>query len=111
MTGRRWTEEEIRRLRAFYLSDASMERLSEAFPGRTLQAVRQKASRLGLRRMASQPQYPSSPILLCRGEGGAEGLLLRCSNCGSWIRVSLEKGSRDEKIGCGGCGYILKLAE
>jgi predicted Zn finger-like uncharacterized protein len=111
MSRRRWTEEEISRLRAFYASDASLDRLSAAFPDRTLHAIRQKASRLGLRRMISQPQPPSSPILLCRGEGASEGLLLRCSNCGAWIRVTLDGGPGNDKIRCRDCGYIIHLAE
>lgn len=106
---RRWTEEEISKLRAYYASDAPIDSLIQALPGRSIQAIRQKASRLGLRRMASQPEYPSPPILLCR-EGASEGLLLRCSNCGSWIRVELRGGSDGEKIICGSCGYILRLA-
>lgn len=108
MSRRRWTEEEINRLRAFYSSDTSIGSLSEALPGRTIHAIRQKASRLGLRREASQPQYPSS-ILLCRGGGSSEGLLLKCSNCGNWIRV--DQVSNGEEIRCGGCGYILHFVE
>ncbi len=110
MSRRRWTEEEISRLRAFYSSDASIGSLSEALPGRSIHAIRQKASRLGLRRESSQPQYPSS-ILLCRGEGGSEGLLLKCSNCGNWIKVGLKEVSNGEEIRCGGCGYILHFVE
>ncbi|MEM2893502.1 MAG: hypothetical protein QW638_04600 [Candidatus Bathyarchaeia archaeon] len=111
MSRRRWTEEEINRLRAHYSSDVSIDSLSEALPGRTTQAIRQKASRLGLRREVPQPRYLHSPILVCRGEGDYEGLLIRCSNCGSWMRVDLRKGSSDEKIRCEGCGCTLHSAE
>lgn len=110
MSRRRWSEEEINRLRSLYVTEVSTDLLSQAFPGRTLQAIRQKASRLGLRRMASQLESPSSPILLCRREGVSEALLLRCSNCRSWIRVDIKRASKDEKIICGSCGHIFHLA-
>jgi len=87
---RPWTEEEVWKLRRLYPSEVSFEEIVEAFPNRTPNAIRLKASRLGLKRPTPPSALCRSPtILLCsEGDGSSNGYLFRCSECGSWIRVN-----------------------
>lgn len=107
-----WTEEEIGRLRRLYPSERSFDEIVEAFPNRTSNAIRVKASRLDLRR----PTLPSSvcqsqTILLCSAGGGEyKGYLFRCSDCGSWIQVNDEEETDGGSIVvCGNCGSTRYL--
>jgi len=99
-----WTREEIGRLKRLYPSERSFEEIVKAFPHRTSNAVRLKASRLGLRRPTiTVSACPSQTILICSEGGEHNGYLFRCSNCGSWIQVDnriLDGGA----ITCRMCG-------
>ena len=45
-----WTDEEVERLKELYTSNKTFEEIAERFPLRTDNAIRLKASRLGLKR-------------------------------------------------------------
>lgn len=100
-----WTEDEVWRLRRLYPSGISFEEVAEAFPKRTANAVRLKASRLGLRRPTiPAPFFRSSTILPCsEGNGRSKGYLFRCGECSSWTQF---KGENEASgvIVCGNCG-------
>lgn len=110
---RKWTEEEIDRLRRLYTSERSFDEIVEVFPERTTNAIRQKASRLGVKR----PTLPSSlcqssNILLCsEGNGNSKGYLFRCSECGSWIQVDGEDEASDRIIVCSTCHATSYIVE
>jgi len=100
-----WTEDEVGRLRRLYPSEISFEEVVEAFPNRTTNAVRLKASRLGLRRPTiPAPSFRSSTILQCsEGNGGSKGYLFRCGECSSWTQLKGENEAGGVIV-CGSCG-------
>ena len=109
-----WTEDEVGKLRSIYPSDRAFEEIVKAFPNRTPNAIRLKASRLGLKR----PTIPSSvcqshTVLLCSEGGGKfNGYLFRCGDCGSWIQVNREEGvANGGLVVCGTCGSKCYLVE
>lgn len=101
----KWTEDETRKLMRLYPSEICFEEIVDAFPNRTPNAVRLKASRLGLKR----PTLPasllqSSTVLSCsEGNGDSIGYLFRCGECSSWMQL---RGDDEVKsvIVCGNCG-------
>ena len=100
-----WTENEIERLKWLYPSDRPFEEIVEAFPERTSNAIRIKASRLGLRRPTIPSSFGSSTILLCsEGNEVSKGYLFRCGECSNWIQVNGEDDAKGDVIVCGNCG-------
>ena len=99
-----WTEEEKGRLKSLYSCETEFEEIVVALPGRTLNAIRMKASRLGLRRpiVLELPSQPS--MLLCIESGRSNGYVLSCSDCGNWIHL---KGSGP--MICSECGATCRL--
>lgn len=102
-----WTEKEVGRLRILYESLGSFEDVARAFPGRTINAIRQKASRLGLRRpLVTSPLCESQTVLQCyNGDGDSEDYLFKCGSCGKWILVDLEE-VEDKTIVCPDCATV-----
>jgi len=99
-----WTEEELGRLKHLYTSEQSFEEIIMAFPQRTPNAIRLKASRLGLRRPTISSSLLPSSILLCsEANGNSRGYLYRCRECGSWIQVNQEDEGSDNTVVCGNC--------
>ena len=107
-----WTEAEIQRLKLLYPSEKLFDEVVEAFPARTSNAIRIKASRLGLRRPTPASDVRSRGILLIsEGNGGHSNYLLRCSDCGSWIKVNGDDGKEESSIAvCDKCGSICFLS-
>ena len=101
---RRWTREEIERLKALYASDIPFEEIVKAFPGRSPNAIRLKASRLGLRRL----HPPAEARSLIVQEGDVERLLVKCGVCGHWMEV--EDADRGFIL-CERCGSPCSLPE
>lgn len=105
---RLWTEEEIKKLELLYISEGTFEEIVSAFPKRSANAIRQKASRLGLRRPTISPSlFNSQTVLRCsNGNEEAEEYLFKCSGCGSWVHMN----SYDENrvIVCRQCQTIYK---
>jgi len=46
----KWTNEEIKLLEELYSSELTIEEIAEYFPGRSINAIRLKASRMGFKR-------------------------------------------------------------
>jgi DNA-directed RNA polymerase subunit RPC12/RpoP len=106
-SGMLWTEKEVSRLRILYESLGSFEEVAKAFPSRTANAIRQKASRLGLKRpLVTSPFCESQTVLQCSNGGGdSEEYLFKCGSCGKWILVDLEE-AEDKTIVCPDCTTV-----
>lgn len=107
---RLWTEKEIKKLELLYPSGRAFEEIVDAFPKRSANAIRQKASRLGLRRPTISPSlFNSQNVLSCSDENGeAEEYLFKCSGCGSWIHVNLYDEDEGQIIVCRQCHTIYR---
>lgn len=107
-----WTEEETEKLRSLYISGTSFEEIEDELPARSTNAIRQKASRLGLRRHATLASINSfrNVLRISDGDGGAENLIFRCGGCGGWIHANLNDGADDRTIVCRQCQTILRYA-
>jgi len=101
---RRWTREEVERLKTLYASDKPFEEIVKAFPGRSPNAIRLKASRLGLKRM--RPPAEASPLIVKGGE--TKRFLVKCGVCGHWMEV--EDAARGFIL-CERCGSPCYLPE
>jgi DNA-directed RNA polymerase subunit RPC12/RpoP len=102
---RLWSKEEVGKLKLLYLSVRPFEDIIDTFPMRTANAIRQKASRLGLRRpIVSHSLLESQTVLRCTdGNGGDEEYLFKCGSCGSWIHVNLMDDVENRTIVCSKC--------
>jgi hypothetical protein len=99
-----WTKEEEGRLKRLYSTETEFEEIVQAIPSRTPNAIRMKASRLGLRRPISE--MPSQPtMLICvEGNGRSKGYILRCGDCGNWVHI------KESRHGiCGVCGSACQV--
>ena len=105
-----WTEEETKRLRLLYLSGTSFEEIEEEFSTRSSNAIRLKASRLGLRRpnMLASVNSSQNTLRISDGNGGIEDLLFKCGGCGSWIHANLNGEADDRTIICSRCQTMLR---
>lgn len=110
MLGRRlWTEEEVRRLKLLYTSGTAFEEIASSLQKRSANAIRQKASRLGLKRPpVSHLLLESQPVLRCSNGNGGDEYLFKCSGCGSWIHVNVREEDDDSTIICRQCSTICK---
>ena len=107
---REWSDEEVGRLTELYTSNKSFEDILLEFPFRSSNAVRLKASRMGLRR-------PTLPVDLIQAEkvqfrspddGGTMGYLIKCKECGQWIQAE-RIGGACQTIRCGECGSLYQV--
>lgn len=110
MLGHRlWTEEEVGKLQLLYTSGTAFEEIARALPKRSANAIRQKASRLGLKRpTVSHLLLESQPVLRCSNGDGGDEYLFKCSSCGSWIHVNVREEEDDRTIICPQCSTICK---
>jgi DNA-directed RNA polymerase subunit RPC12/RpoP len=108
---RQWTEKEVTQLRHLYLSEAAFDEIKVHFPKRSKDAIRQKASRLGLKRpILSHSLIDSRLVLKCsNGDGGKEEYLFKCSECGSWIHTSMDDDTNERMIVCKQCSSVCKF--
>ena len=97
---RLWTDEEIKKLELLYLSGKAIEEIMNDFQERSANAIRQKASRLGLRRPLISPSFiKSQKVLRCsNGNRETEEFLFRCSDCGNWIHVNLSDEEKEDRF-------------
>lgn len=102
---RLWTEEETKKLERLYTSESTFDEIVNALPKRTANAIRLKASRLGLRRpIVSSSLCKSQTVLRCsNGNEESEEYLFKCDGCGNWIHVSLNDEDEDLVIVCQRC--------
>lgn len=107
---RDWSDEEVNKLRSLYVSNKTFEEIELEFPARTGNAIRLKASRLGLKR----PLYPDNiiqarPLLFKSGNGEEDGYLLKCKHCDTWVQIDEEIERRDSILSCGNCGSMYQI--
>jgi hypothetical protein len=106
-----WSDEEVERLEKLYTSNMPFDEVVVHFPKRTSNAIRLKASRLGLRR----PTIPTSLIQTKKvmfhsvEDDGSKGYLIKCNECGGWIQVESFQDSKTFTICCPDCESIYQL--
>ena len=102
---REWTEKEIKLLRELYTSNQTFDEIVTKFPLRTENAIRLKASRLGLKRPIIGDINQIKPLnYKFFTKGGLSGYLLKCNDCGSWTQVDEDTTENTGVISCGKCG-------
>ena len=105
-----WTDEEVERLRELYTSNKTFDEIVEKFPLRTENAIRLKASRLGIKRPIIGDVIQVKPLSYKSGRmGNSSGYLLKCKECGSWIQVDQRTQSSASIISCGKCGNLYQV--
>lgn len=108
---REWTDEEVARLHELYGSNKTFEEIEVEFPMRTSNAIRLKASRLGIRRPLIPGNFIQTKPLLFRSGNvdGNDGFILKCNQCGSWIYVDKDIEKRASLLSCGHCGSMYQV--
>jgi predicted Zn finger-like uncharacterized protein len=105
-----WTDEEIERLRQLYTSSKTFDEITEKFPSRTDNAIRLKASRLGLKRPLLGEIIQLKPLTYKSGrKDGSSGYLIKCKKCGSWIQVNEDTQGDFGIVSCGECGNYYQV--
>jgi hypothetical protein len=108
MRSRSWTEEEVDKLRSLYPSSASFNDLLDQLPSRSPNSIRLMASRLGLKRSTILTGIKKvGETKISATVGG--GVLVKCSQCGGWIGISVDKASTRCVIVCDQCGGVSLL--
>ncbi len=103
-----WLEAEERMLRFMYLSGTSFDEIGEAFPERSPNAIRLKASRLGLKRPPiSSSVLESSNVLRFSDGNGDSGFFFRCSDCGSWTHAKMDE-DEFHTVECRECNTVCR---
>ena len=104
-----WSEVEKRMLRFMYLAGTSFDEIGQAFPKRSPNAIRLKASRLGLKRPHISSPILESPNVLRFSDGnGDSGFFFRCSGCGSWTHAKIEGEEDVHTMECRECGTVCR---
>jgi hypothetical protein len=103
-----WSDNEIERLKKLYPSKRDFDEVLDAFPERTINAIRVKASRLGLRRPLPPGNiHPADSLMVTRDKrNGEKGYLFRCGNCNTWIKVGEERVEKMQPVICEKCGTL-----
>ena len=105
-----WTDEEVERLRELYTSNKTFDEISEKFPLRTDNAIRLKASRLGIKRPLIGEIIQVKPLSIKSGLNQmASGYLIKCKECGSWIQVEDDYRRNSAVVSCGKCGNFYQV--
>jgi len=104
--GEEWTGEELEKLKALYTSDASFEEVVDELPLRSPNAIRLKASRLGLKRPILPQRINQIRSLIFSGDGGLRGYVFRCSECGGLVHVDEPDLEESSLVRCGSCGAL-----
>ena len=105
-----WTDEEVKRLRELYTSNKTFDEIVEKFPLRTENAIRLKASRLGIKRPLIGDIIQVKPLTFKSGGlGKSPGYLLKCKECGSWIQVDQKSKNAASVLSCGKCGNLYQV--
>ena len=95
-------------LRFMYLAGTSFEEIGEAFPERSPNAIRLKASRLGLKRPPISSSILESPNVLRFSDwNGDSGFFFRCSGCGSWTHAQMED-DEVHTVECRECSTVCR---
>jgi hypothetical protein len=107
---RLWTDEEMDMLRVLYISGRGFDEIDTAFPERSANAIRQKASRLGVKRpVVSHSLCESKSVLRCSdGNGGDDAFLFKCGDCGNWIHVDSPDQHENQAVVCPQCKAVSR---
>jgi hypothetical protein len=105
-----WTDEEVQRLRELYTSNRTFEEIVDKFPMRTENAIRLKASRLGIKRPYIGDVIQIKPATFMSG-GWRDSIsyLLKCKECDSWMQVEDSKQNSASVLSCGKCGTLYQV--
>ena len=104
-----WSEKEIIKLREVYASPISFDEINDLFPFRSQNAIRIKASRLGLTRTLDDISNFGAPNMLkfSNGEAG-EDYFFKCSGCDNWILVEMDVENEVTDIVCPLCEAVCR---
>jgi hypothetical protein len=108
---REWTDDEVDKLRQIYSSMMSFDEITLEFPWRTSNAIRLKASRLGLHRPTLETHLiKAQKVTIQRnGDDGVKGYLLKCKECGAWIHADNMMSGICQTISCDVCGALYEI--
>ena len=105
-----WTDEEVELLRDLYTSNKTFDEIVDRFPRRTENAIRLKASRLGIKRPIIGNVVHVKPLMYkSGGNGDTSGYLMKCKECGSWIQVDDDQRNASSVLSCGKCGNLYQI--
>ena len=105
-----WTDEEVERLRELYISNRTFDEIVEKFPLRTENAIRLKASRLGIKRPYIGDVIQVKPLKFKSSSRiDSTGYLLKCKECGSWMQVDQRAQNSASVLSCGKCGNLYQV--
>jgi hypothetical protein len=108
-----WSDKEVERLRELYPSEKTFEEIVEKFPHRTENAIRLKASRLGIKRPCFWDIIQLKPIKFRSNRNtNSKGYLIKCNRCGSWMQVGENSQKGQNFLRCARCGtraYLLAI--
>jgi DNA-directed RNA polymerase subunit RPC12/RpoP len=105
---KKWSNEELENLKNLYTSENNFEEILNAIPKRSVNAIRIKASRMGLRRPLPTIELHSIKSLIVTSDRkqGSQGYIFRCNECNKWIQVENEKIENNKPIVCKNCGAV-----
>jgi translation initiation factor 2 beta subunit (eIF-2beta)/eIF-5 len=104
-----WSDEEVERLRRLYISNKIFDEIAEKFPSRTGNAIRLKASRLGIRRpIIGNIVHVKNIDKLVFFEEFTD-YLTKCKECGSWMQVDENMQKKPNTLACEKCGEFYHI--
>jgi hypothetical protein len=96
-------------LRFMYISGTSFDEIGKALFKRSPNAIRLKASRLGLKRPSVSSSILEYPNVLKFSDGnGDSGFFFRCIGCGSWIHTQIDEDEEVRTVECRECKTICR---
>jgi hypothetical protein len=109
MSKGQWTEREEQMLKFMYISGTSFDEIGKALTKRSPNAIRLKASRLGLKRPSVSSSILESPNVLRFSDGnGDSGYFFRCSGCGSWTHTQIDEDEEVRTVECRECKTVCR---
>ena len=103
-----WSDEEVERLRRLYTSNKTFDEIADKFPLRTGNAIRLKASRLGIKR----PIFDNIVHVKTFDKLIIEDFtdyLAKCKECGSWIQVNENSQKNTNTLICEKCEELYHV--
>jgi hypothetical protein len=103
-----WSEEEVQLLKELYPSKMTVDEMVVFFPKRTINALRLKASRLGIKRPYFKSMVQFHPIkYISNGKKKSSGYLFKCGGCSSWIQFDDRNKTDSSFITCTKCSHEI----
>jgi predicted RNA-binding Zn-ribbon protein involved in translation (DUF1610 family) len=105
-----WSDKEVERLRKLYISNKTFDEIAEKFPSRTGNAIRLKASRLGIKRpIIDNIVQIKSFVYKFLDEDKSTSYLIKCRECGSLIQVVENPQTKNNTMRCEKCGVFYNV--